>query len=342
MVPGGWSRRKKNALGPQGCTAVRRFVQRGGFYLGLCGGAGLALGVEDGLSLLPLGRISGQERLTAISGPVMVEPSPGAASLPWWQGLKSPARFQVWWPGQFAKPQDNEVRILAYYTGPAPGLCTSDIEADLVAEEEWAALEAEYRSSLDPARLKGLPAVISGNYGQGKVFISYLHFDTPGDPNGARVLFNIWRQVLGGKARAEDPLPPAGDHHQLAGIAAKAHELWEMGQELSLWQPRSSPALFPLWKRGSRGLEFFSLMYMLDAAVSLAHQGIPALRDELDELLRPIFDNGPEVLTTQAAILAGKRQSAGVHARWFPKPRRTGGELARAMQGLESHLQSLL
>ena len=92
MVPGGWPALKKKALGPEGADAVRCFVRGGGFYLGLCGGAGLSLEVADGLGLLPLGRYSGKLRLTAISGPVLVEPSPEAASMPWWPwfGISGP------------------------------------------------------------------------------------------------------------------------------------------------------------------------------------------------------------------------------------------------------------
>ena len=348
MVPGGWSSLKKQALGPQGCGAVREFVQKGGFYLGLCGGAGLALDVKDGLGLLPLGRVSGQARLSAISGPVMVEPgphTPPTPPTPLWQGLQAPLRFQVWWPGQFALPQDDQVSILARYQGAAPGLCTSDLEADQVGQDDWPGLEASYGCNLDPARLKGLPAVLGRSYGRGRLLVSYLHFDTPDDPNGARVLGNIWHEVLGELAQAPpgDISPEAAP--ALSGLARQAAALWQKGQDLGLWQPRQTPSWFPLWKRNSRGLEFFSLYRLVNAVARLAGDQAPSLCARLEPVLSPVFEKGGQVLAAQKACLQEDDPpgpACKAHAQWFPRPRRMGGDLARAMQELENALQSLL
>jgi hypothetical protein len=341
MVPGGWSSLKKLALEPKGCQAIREFVHDGGFYLGLCGGAGLSLNVADGLGMVPLGRVSGQARLAAVSGPVMVRPDPNQNNGSWFQGLDSPARFQVWWPGQFAAPQHDHISILASYAGPAPGLCTSDLEADLVAEHDWLALEAQYNCSLDPGRLKGLPAVLGCEYGKGSIFISYLHFDTPGDANGARVLKNLWQKVLG-----DEGLTAPGQQLEpdkcLSGPIEKSRELWNQGRELGLWQNRRSPSIFPLWKRGSRGLEFFSLTYLIEAAAALAGEECTWAQTELEQLLEPVFIKGPEVLRCQAALLRGEKAACRAHAEWFPRPRRKAGDLARVMLGLETLIQRLI
>lgn len=47
LVPGGNARRKAVALGEKGMDAVRGYVQEGGAYLGICGGAGLGLSAGE-------------------------------------------------------------------------------------------------------------------------------------------------------------------------------------------------------------------------------------------------------------------------------------------------------
>ncbi|NLV96653.1 MAG: biotin--protein ligase, partial [Desulfovibrionales bacterium] len=46
LVPGGWARLKSLALGASGRQAIRDYLERGGHYLGVCGGAGLGLASE--------------------------------------------------------------------------------------------------------------------------------------------------------------------------------------------------------------------------------------------------------------------------------------------------------
>ena len=65
MVPGGSARLKAQALGKDGREAVRDYIRRGGRYLGICGGVGLALShrrEQDGLHLCPWSRGSYPER----------------------------------------------------------------------------------------------------------------------------------------------------------------------------------------------------------------------------------------------------------------------------------------
>ena len=101
LVPGGWPALKYKALGPAGARAVRDFVEQGGFYLGLCGGAGLALKAEHGLGLIDLGRAPAGRK---ISGPQRAgdggKKAPRAGDHAMWSSLPSPAQFHVWWPGQ--------------------------------------------------------------------------------------------------------------------------------------------------------------------------------------------------------------------------------------------------
>ena len=62
FVPGGWASDKTVALGEAGKGAVREFVNSGGGYMGFCGGAGLALDVEGGLSLAHASRCAARAR----------------------------------------------------------------------------------------------------------------------------------------------------------------------------------------------------------------------------------------------------------------------------------------
>ena len=67
-VPGGWASQKLTALGDQGQEEIKRFVEEGGSYLGICGGAGMA--TEDGIGLMPIRRKPTTERVPSVSGPV--------------------------------------------------------------------------------------------------------------------------------------------------------------------------------------------------------------------------------------------------------------------------------
>lgn len=68
MVPGGSAKAKAVSLGHKGSDAIRNFVREGGHYIGVCGGAGLALNWHNGdeiagLGLCPWGRGAFDDRL---------------------------------------------------------------------------------------------------------------------------------------------------------------------------------------------------------------------------------------------------------------------------------------
>jgi hypothetical protein len=90
-VPGGWASQKLIALGDRGQEQIRRFVEEGGSYLGICGGAGMA--TEDGIGLLPIRRKPSTERVPSVSGPVRLS----LAGHRIWQGIDVPLFF-AWWP----------------------------------------------------------------------------------------------------------------------------------------------------------------------------------------------------------------------------------------------------
>jgi hypothetical protein len=225
---------------------------------------------------------------------------------------------------------------LARYAAPAPGLCTSDLRADQVPPGGWAGLERAYGLRLDPSALTGRAAAVSAACGRGEALLTYLHLDTPGDPAGEKALANLWRAWLGlepSPPGAGEPEPPA----VAARLAERARGLWELGRELGLWQERHR--WMPLWRRGARGLEFWSLAALAGLlALEAGRRPGWAPPPELEPALEPVWRQGPGVLAAQAAALAGgppAAQASPAHARWFPAPRRTGGELARACRLLE-------
>ena len=334
VVPGGWPSLKRRALGRAGAGALRAFLENGGLYLGLCGGAGLALDVADGLGLVDLERVSRDQRLAGANGPIQVEIT--APERPMWQGLESPSPFNVWFPAQFHPPRNQGVQVLASYGPPAPGMCSADLPVDQVAPSDWAKLENRYGINLNPALIQGLPAVVQAPLGKGRLILSHLHFDTPGDQAGGRVLGNLWRSWLGcepAPSPAPRPEKPPGE------MSLRAEELWKRGERLGLWRPRTP--ILPLWRRGTRGLEFWSLL-RLCRAVDQGRDALPrGSRDQLARILEAVWRDGAGVLTAQAAILEqGADYGPGnpAHGRWFGAPRRVGGELAKALDLLEDAL----
>ena len=341
VVPGGWAALKYKALGPKGSAAIRSFVKQGGIYLGFCGGAGLALSVEKGLNLVKADRTSGKERLPSLSGPLYCLPTPGAESHPLWQGFSAPSVFNVWWPGQFALPLQNGITPLVQYLKPAPGFCTSDLEADEIPSEMWPSLEKRYGMRLDPARVKGLLGAVSADYGQGEVLLSYLHWDTPFDPNGGQVLKNLWQDWLG-RSPCQSVVPLYSQTPCELTLYGRTLRLWGLGEDLGLWQKRH-PAM-PLWKRGARGLEFFTLLRLVQAACHLAENSDPLLGN-LAMAMEPILQKGPAVLKTQADLLAGHdtlKSEKIQHDQWFPRPRRVGSFFLEAMEALEQGVLALI
>ena len=343
VVPGGWSTHKKRALGERGARAIARFVSRGGRYLGFCGGAGLALDVPDGLGLVHLGRASGGQRLPGLSGPVAVRPTRARPDHAFWQGHGQADPFHVWWPGQFEEPDDDDIQVLARYQGPGPGLCMADLDVEQTDPADWPALERDYGIALDPAELWGQAAVVRARLGKGRLLLSYLHLDTPGCPAGQAALRALWQHWFGSDALGEpDPAQPGQKPlSEYVHLADRAQSLWDLGLELGLWQPRH--LAMPLWKRGVRGLEFWSLLRMCQAVESGAGNGPEGekLLRGLERVLEPVFEYGPAVLRAQATRLAGERPepaAAKIEASWFPRPRRVGGDLALALQALEMGL----
>lgn len=299
FVPGGWASNKIKALGEEGCNRIRAFVRDGGNYLGLCGGAGLA--TLDGIGLLPLGRRPSKERVPSFSGRISLN----LTDHPIWRGLgcmtDSPDRdngvsgatasqctavFHAWWPSQFVI-QGGAIRVLATYGSALPDAFSADLNVgDVESIGGWESLEKTYGICLDPRRLRNDPAVVEGRYGSGKVVLSLVHFDTPGDLNGSIALENLWELVthdkretsaIGSRAARKSAYLSAVHPHDCAtdsgdqqggprcaatsGMVDAVTGLVSLGARNFLWFWRN-PMLLQ-WRRGVRGLEYCTLYVLV-------------------------------------------------------------------------------
>ena len=264
FVPGGWASNKINALGDQGMEEIRRFVAGGGNYLGICGGAGMA--TENGLGLLPIKRKPPRERVPSFSGPIRLS----CAGHAMWKEIDTPVFF-LWWPSQF-QVEDPNVKVLARYEEAQAEAFSADINKVDGETIGWSELERCYGILLDPSRLHGEPGVLEGRFGRGRVILSLVHFDTPGDRNGAAVLGNLW-----GRLSSYRPSDPLVDVKREAGRSFKevAKNILHLGEEAHaaitgliatgarnfLWYWRN-PLLLQ-WRRGVRGLEYSTLAAMI-------------------------------------------------------------------------------
>jgi hypothetical protein len=164
------------------------------------------------------------------------------------------------------------VNVLATFGDALPDAYSSDLNVgDINKTCEWSGLEKSYGINLNPARLMNEPAVIEGRFGKGRVLLSLVHFDAPGDANGRRVLRNLWEYLtedsyklrvksyeLRNKKNSE---LQTQDSELIAELESAVSDLIAFGERNFLWFWRN-PMLLQ-WKRGVRGLEYCTLYVMI-------------------------------------------------------------------------------
>ena len=343
FVPGGWASNKLKTLGGDGVNGIREFVRNGGSYLGFCGGAGLA--TLDGMGLLNIKRKPTKERVPSFSGRIYLN----IDEHPIWNGLlesshesrvtshelkdkkepenlslathRTPLIFHAWWPSQFLV-EDSGTKMLAAYGNALPDSFSSDLNTgDVRSTGNWSEFEAVYHINLNPERLLNEPAVIEGTFGNGKVVLSLVHFDTPGDANGTTVLRNLWNYLSGQKPevrsqKSDEKSPGSGIcslNSEISDLEAAVSELTSLGTRNFLWFWRN-PMLLQ-WRRGIRGLEYCTLYIMIKEIAEILCQtsalpdfraSEPSIRDNLSrirELLRPFIDKAKRLLVLERLAL---------------------------------------
>lgn len=320
FVPGGWASDKIAALGDRGRKKIRAFVEAGGSYLGICGGAGLALSHETGLALAPVSRVPTRIRLPSFSGGISLIPA--VEGHPIWQNVAEDVEFHAWWPGQFALEDSDDVTVLASYGMPAAGSYVTDLP--VLPDMDWAVWERNYGINLNPERIIGEPAVIETCFGKGKVLLSYLHFETPGDASGHQLLLNALAYLAGTKSiarstnkfsgndvrtRASKDGGKTGGSHMNEAIAiadslrVSAEELISFGMKNFLWYQRSDWLL--QWRRGVRGVEYSTLAAMLrklaDSIAPLDKIDEDTIADlrRLRDVALTFFEDAPKLLVLE-------------------------------------------
>ena len=343
FVPGGWASNKLKALGHEGAEAIRGFVNAGGNYFGICGGAGLA--TEEGIGLLPVGRKPLSERVPSLSGRIRARIS----SHQIWGNNETAGEFHIWWPSQFVVNGKN-VRVLAEFDGPAKDTFSSDIKASDI--KCWTPFEQSYGLNLDPAKMLGDPLVVEGECGHGRVLASLIHFDTPDDETGQAALKNIWR-YLGGTvsdAPVKTEERSMASQTQTASLLQPLEKLLNFGLENALWTRRGWTLQ---WRRGVRGLEYATLHEVVKELASMTNDASDtAALEGLSHRLRMFCRKAKTLLAMEKAALSrgetlsfSKSSSADMKAlreELFSGSKSHGGEFKKILDIADSLLYKKL
>lgn len=290
VVPGGNARLKALALGEAGRDAVRAYLERGGGYLGFCGGAGLALSHRDpreGLQLCPWSRAAYPQRLHhLISGHVRVRARSGEELAPPGNARNKDGAvlsLPVWWPGRFASENTEGVRVLAAYTAPDADFWLADLPLQRIPAHVFEAWQALYGVNLSADFLTNQPLVISGAYGPGRYVLSYSHLETPQSPDANAWLAHLLRRLAGLEPRRElvpgwdlgEPAPAWLDYKSAAPLLdalRRTRALLDLAVEHHLFF-RRAPWLWG-WRTGLPGAACNNLHAALCTAVSSAPSGL--------------------------------------------------------------------
>ncbi len=272
FVPGGWSSNKLSALGERGKKIIQAFVENGGIYIGICGGASLA--GEEGLSLIRIKRQ--KERVPSYSGPFLAKVW---EKHPLFRGLRKYV-FYLWFPPNL-KIEDDEAQILATFFKALPEGYTSDLSLMDHQDklDEW---ERIYQIKLNPERMKNAPLLILKEKGKGKILLSLIHFDTPQDQKGLIFLKNLgslWglpnHTKLEGKGNKSPKFAQFSKDQinlmqYLTSLYRATQEVIALGVRNFLFYHRKS--YFWQWRRGIKGLEIQNFYFLLRELLKLLSQ----------------------------------------------------------------------
>ena len=218
LVPGGWARGKAGRLGGPGILAVQRYVHEGGNYLGFCGGAGLGLSGSGGLGLTNWQRKGFENRMHHfLSGHINIALKQNDPLVP--ERLGKQALVPVWWPGQFSPQKNSPVKALGRYREPGADFWVADLCISSLPEgilNDW---ENMYGITLLPEFIHDRPAVVTGDFGEGRFILSYPHLETPASPQANIWLSHILDRLLDKEPQIRPQIPA-----------------WELAKTLIEWE----------------------------------------------------------------------------------------------------------
>ncbi len=360
VVPGGWASDKTATLGQDGKEAIRDFVAGGGSYLGICGGAGFALNTPDGLGLLDIKRVPTKRRIPSFSGEINLVPD--SLAHPFWKGIRSPRLFHVWWPGQFDL-DGGDSRIIARYGRPGRDFALADLPASDV--ENWHKWEGKYGINLNPASLEGEPAIIEGHSGDGRLFLSYPHLETPGSRKGNLALLNVIEYLKPFTRKSRNGLPDTGykKGYKISAegaeaareMMAAASDFIAFGERNFLWYWRNEWVL--QWRRGVRGVEYSALYEMVSEIWGLVKAGNTSHDPEINRKIMDarggalkFFAEAKALLMLERYTLIDGAMSAirsdvpevnSMRERLFSSSMRWGGEFKKLLKDLDEALYGM-
>lgn len=156
IQPGGSCRKQYYALGEKGCEALKKFVQGGGKYYGVCAGAFLTMQQTR----------EGYPRLGFI---------PFKSDDPAHYRGGAPIKIEFTDEGLSALGTTNKTRTVIYFGGPAavPGEPLADTDVKVLAKYVGRVINTKYPSPVVEMVDKG--AILGGRVGKGKIFASCTH-----------------------------------------------------------------------------------------------------------------------------------------------------------------------
>ncbi len=131
--------------------------------------------------------------------------------------------------------------MLARYAGLGEDFWVADLNLALLPEETLSDWENLYGLQIRPDFLTGRPAVISGNFGQGRYVLSYPHLETPDSPAA-----NAWFAHLLRELTQSPPTDPAGADRPAPATPSTSASIippWQVGSPSAGDAPR-----WPQWK----------------------------------------------------------------------------------------------
>ena len=149
VMPGGSGYDRYSQLREEGFEKIRKYIREGGSYYGICAGIAMALNDPKRLRLIPYTREKNPLR----------------------GGFSAAVKFNARAEALFGIPAGT--RYFRYHDGPIPakGDPVPDSEYEVLATFESHVMQKG--KSVTP--MYGMPAVIYGRYGKGKVLVSVMH-----------------------------------------------------------------------------------------------------------------------------------------------------------------------